>query len=241
MSPTNEELEAEWSAHSAQSLANFRVDLPRVHHSHGGVHHSSHGAPSGSHHPHGPHLELRQTRSNAGSGWPSTRGLPSGYNGVSAVGHLMAEDFQRGKKQPLRATIASRSNAGRPHIEGAQGARQGPASLPSQVIPRAPIPTPEVLAAKKHSAKSTVKQPKSDVNKNSANNIKSQQPSHPAPGIPPTSQGIYQSPRDRDGDYSYAYDCSISPAVVIKWGEDDEEEDEPIKGENHFLKQELIS
>merc|ERR1739838_783813 len=33
---------------------------------------------------------------------------------------------------------------------------------------------------------------------------------------------IYKSPKERDGDYSYAYDCSISPAVVIKWNEEDE-------------------
>jgi len=37
---------------------------------------------------------------------------------------------------------------------------------------------------------------------------------------------IYQSPKERDGDYSYAYDCSISPAVVIKWTEDSEEDSE---------------
>lgn len=33
---------------------------------------------------------------------------------------------------------------------------------------------------------------------------------------------LYKSPKERDGDYSYAYDCSISPAVVIKWNEEDE-------------------
>jgi len=40
------------------------------------------------------------------------------------------------------------------------------------------------------------------------------------------NEQIYQSPKERDGDYSYAYDCSISPAVVIKWTEDSEEDSE---------------
>ena len=169
--PSHDELEAEWSAHSAHSLASFKVDLPRVHqHSH--------------HHNQG-HPELRPTRSSAASGgWPRTSsssnnnnnnsssssgGNGSGYsnNGVSAVGHLLAgsgvvqDDFQRGhsKKQPLRATIASRSSGGRPKLSEATrhstSASAGPASLPNQfIVPRAPIPTPEVLAAKKAATKS---------------------------------------------------------------------------------------
>merc|ERR1739844_269141 len=169
--PSHDELEAEWSAHSAHSLASFKVDLPRVHqHSH--------------HHNQG-HPELRPTRSSAASGgWPRTSSSSnnnnnnsssssgangSGYsnNGVSAVGHLLAgsgivqDDFQRGhsKKQPLRATIASRSSGGRPKLSEATrhstSASAGPASLPNQfIVPRAPIPTPEVLAAKKAATKS---------------------------------------------------------------------------------------
>ncbi len=50
--------------------------------------------------------------------------------------------------------------------------------------------------------------------------------------------GHYQSPRDRDGDYSYAYDCSVSPAFLIKWnGNVDEmynDEDENCKTENIY-------
>merc|ERR1712173_173987 len=80
-----------------------------------------------------------------------------GHGGESAMGHLMAEDFQRGsKKQPLRATIASRSSGVRAPLPAAildrDLTRQGPSSLPSQFVPRAPIPTPEVLAAKKLSS-----------------------------------------------------------------------------------------
>merc|ERR1711899_679561 len=42
---------------------------------------------------------------------------------------------------------------------------------------------------------------------------------------------FYQSPKDREGDYSYAYDSAISPAVVIKWNEehDDDESDFEIE------------
>ena len=225
VSTTHEELEAEWSAHSAQSLASFKGHLPRVHHSH------PHGG-------HGPHLELRPTRSNAASGWPR---VPPGYNGVSAVGHLMAEDFQRGKKQPLRATIASRSSGARAPLPAAildrDLTRQGPSSLPSQFVPRAPIPTPEVLAAKKLSSaaiKSSAVQKKSkSAVKKSA--VERGEVSADIISAEPKPQQLYQSPRDRDGDYSYAYDCSISPAVVIKWGEDEEEEDEPIKGKQSAL------
>ena len=54
--------------------------------------------------------------------------------------------------------------------------------------------------------------------------------------------GHYQSPPDRDGDYSYAYDCSVSPAFLIKWNgavddmyrdEEDNDEDE-AKTENIY-------
>ena len=50
--------------------------------------------------------------------------------------------------------------------------------------------------------------------------------------------GHYQSPKDRDGDYSYAYDCSVSPAFLIRWnGAVDEmyrDEDEEAKTENIY-------
>merc|ERR1712029_428104 len=85
-----------------------------------------------------------------------------------------------------------------------EGDLNGPRSLPSQFIPRAPIPPPAVLARKKSS----------DRERNRINNE----------AILAKDQ-LYQSPKERDGDYSYAYDCSISPAVVIKWTEDSEEED----------------
>ena len=276
--PSRDELEAEWSAHSAHSLASFKVDLPRVHqHSH--------------HHVQG-HPELRPTRSSAASGgWPRTSsssnnnnnnsssssgGNGSGYsnNGVSAVGHLLAgsgvvqDDFQRGhsKKQPLRATIASRSSGGRPKLSEATrhstSASAGPASLPNQfIVPRAPIPTPEVLAAKKAATKSnsgggkisshnsTVKcsadrvdhrteraERATDHRTERAKPTSSEHfPSRPETENLESKNQIYQSPRDRDGDYSYAYDCSISPAVVIKWGESEDEDKEPIKGKLFFF------
>merc|ERR1712088_971127 len=43
------------------------------------------------------------------------------------------------------------------------------------------------------------------------------------------NQSHYQTPKDRDGDYSYAYDSSVSPAFIIKYNdavEDNDEEDE---------------
>ena len=266
----HDELEAEWSAHSAHSLASFKVDLPRVHQ------HSHHGAAAQA----SGHPELRPTRSSAASaGWPRTSsnnnnnnssGGGSGYsNGVSAMGHLLSggsagpEDFQRGsKKQPLRATIASRSSGGRPKLAEAtrhsnSTAQAGPASLPNQFVPRAPIPTPEVLAAKKAAMKSSSggKSHSSSTVKCSAERAeradhraeradhraeradhrterveRAAERAEHAEHLESKNQQIYQSPRDRDGDYSYAYDCSISPAVVIKWGEDEDEDEEPIKG-----------
>jgi len=38
-------------------------------------------------------------------------------------------------------------------------------------------------------------------------------------------QSHYQTPNDRDGDYSYAYDSSVSPAFIIKYSETTEDED----------------
>merc|ERR1712241_372183 len=43
------------------------------------------------------------------------------------------------------------------------------------------------------------------------------------------NQSHYQTPKDRDGDYSYAYDISVSPAFIIKYNdsvEDNDEDDE---------------
>ena len=50
----------------------------------------------------------------------------------------------------------------------------------------------------------------------------------------------YQSPKDRDGDYSYAYDCSVSPAFLIKWNGavdemyNEEDDDNNPKTENIY-------
>jgi hypothetical protein len=203
------------------------------------------------------------------------------------MGHLLAggsagpEDFQRGsKKQPLRATIASRSSGGRPKLAEAtrHTAQAGPASLPNQFVPRAPIPTPEVLAAKKAAMKSSSggKSHSSSTVKCSAERAEraeradhraersdhraeradhraeradhrteraeraAERAAEHAEHLESKNQQIYQSPRDRDGDYSYAYDCSISPAVVIKWGEDSADEDEePIKVKNENIYEEI--
>ena len=51
------------------------------------------------------------------------------------------------------------------------------------------------------------------------------------------NNGHYQSPRDRDGDYSYAYDTSVSPAFLIKWNgavDDMYNEEEESKSENIY-------
>ena len=134
---------------------------------------------------------------------------PRGYNGVSAVNHLLSENFERHNpkksKKPLRATVSSRLKSKLSLSSDLEGDLNGPRSLPSQFIPRAPIPPPAVLAKKKSS----------DRERNRINNE----------AILAKDNQLYQSPKERDGDYSYAYDCSISPAVVIKWTEDSEEED----------------
>merc|ERR1712129_585568 len=90
-------------------------------------------------------------------------------NGVSAVSHLMSDsvNFERhnpaskssNAKRPLRATVASRlrSKVSLPASwpsdnSGHSGSDKGPNSLPTQFIPRAPIPTPEILAAARNSS-----------------------------------------------------------------------------------------
>ena len=138
--------------------------------------------------------------------------------GLSAVGHLMsdAQYFERHnpkslqQKRPLRATISSRlkSKLSLPP-NWTNSAENSPSSLPSHFIPRAPIPPPEVLKTK-------LKARKSNHDDFSANNE----------AILKQRESDYQSPKERDGDYSYAYDCSISPAVVIKWNEEESEASE---------------
>ena len=141
---------------------------------------------------------------------------PRGYNGVSAVNHLLSENFERHNpkksKKPLRATVSSRLK-GKLSLPSDWGSENGPRSLPTQFIPRAPIPPPAVLAKKKSSERGE-RDP--DRDRNRVNNE----------AILAKNDQIYQSPKERDGDYSYAYDCSISPAVVIKWTEDSEEDSE---------------
>ena len=178
-----------WSAQSAQHLAKLKVDLPRVSH-----HHTS---------------TVPTTVPNEQPLKKSSVQNPRGYNGVSAVNHLLSENFERHNpkksKKPLRATVSSRLKSKLSLSSDLEGDLNGPRSLPSQFIPRAPIPPPAVLAKKKSS----------DRERNRINNE----------AILAKDNQLYQSPKERDGDYSYAYDCSISPAVVIKWTEDSEEED----------------
>merc|ERR1712223_165545 len=40
------------------------------------------------------------------------------------------------------------------------------------------------------------------------------------------NQSHYQTPKDRDGDYAYAYDSAVSPAFIIKYNETLDDEDE---------------
>lgn len=200
-----------WSANSAQHLAALKVDLPRV--QHGGHFHYPLEINQRSQHHRGS-VSIANTAAAAVSRQPT---------GVSAVNHLLSGDayFERhnpaksDRKQPLsRATVSSRlrSKLSLPAAWSSQTSNESPSSLPSHFIPRAPIPTPEVLAL-------AAKQRKAAAAKRddfSANNE----------AILKQSDQIYQSPKGRDGDYSYAYDCSISPAVVIKWTEDDDQDSE---------------
>merc|ERR1712018_566149 len=152
--------EPEWSANSAQNLASLKVDLPRVNH-HDLIRTSRTVSSSA--------VQQPQTASkSSSSGCSSAGGGSGGYNGVSAVSHLMSDSVNFGRhnpaskssvngghnaKRPLRATISSRlrSKVSLPAVWPSDSSNsdqgKGPTSLPSQFIPRAPIPTPEVLAA----------------------------------------------------------------------------------------------
>merc|ERR1739838_486066 len=252
--------EPEWSANSAQNLASLRVDLPRVNH-----HDLIRSRTVSVHNP------LQPPTASAASKQPHNAASKSGngsggYNGVSAVGHLMSDsvNFERhnpaksaskNAKRPLRATVSSRlksklslpaswpsSGNGSGNAEGDQ---KQPSSLPSQFIPRAPIPTPEVLAAarnnkvaKQQQQQQQTQSQRSSMSGSGQNSIphqhissptrpqKSQQDSFSANNDAILKQEqIYQVPKERDGDYSYAYDCSISPAVVIKWNEENQSDE----------------
>ena len=269
--------EPEWSANSAQNLASLKVDLPRVNH-HDlvrsrtvSVQQERSGQPR----------ETASKQPNSASKSHNSShsgGSVSGYNGVSAVSHLMSDsvNFERhnpaskssNAKRPLRATVASRlrSKVSLPASwpsdnSGHSGSDKGPNSLPTQFIPRAPIPTPEILAAARSSSnkasnskQNIVTQQKnreittvqtsataaatagSGPNSNPTHHLSSGQPVHSISSQNKSQQDsfsanndailkqdqLYKSPKERDGDYSYAYDCSISPAVVIKWNEEDE-------------------
>ena len=88
----------------------------------------------------------------------------------------------------------------------------GPRSLPNVVarspgVPRAPIPTPD--------GRRPPRMPPAVPLETSLDSF----------GVDTTfgsdgSAGHYQTPNNRDGDYSYAYDSSLSPAFIIKY--DDE-------------------
>ena len=268
--------EPEWSANSAQNLASLKVDLPRVNH-HDlvrsrtvSVQQERSGQPR----------ETASKQPNSASKSHSSShsgGSVSGYNGVSAVSHLMSDsvNFERhnpaskssNAKRPLRATVASRlrSKVSLPaswpsENSGHSGSDKGPNSLPTQFIPRAPIPTPEILAAARSSNNKASNSKQNSIvtqQKNReittvqtsataaaaaagsgpiSNPHHSGQPVHSISGQNKSQQDsfsanndailkqdqLYKSPKERDGDYSYAYDCSISPAVVIKWNEEDE-------------------
>merc|ERR1711935_1240306 len=161
--------EPEWSANSAQNLASLKVDLPRVNH------HDLVRSRTVSVQQERSGQQPRETASkqpNSASKSHSSShsgGSVSGYNGVSAVSHLMSDsvNFERhnpaskssNAKRPLRATVASRlrSKVSLPASwpsdnSGHSGSDKGPNSLPTQFIPRAPIPTPEILAAARNSS-----------------------------------------------------------------------------------------
>jgi hypothetical protein len=205
-----------WSANSAQNLASLKVDLPRVTNHH--------------HHHHHYYPEIARSRASTSGPNQAVR-----LQSLSAVNHLMsdAQYFERHNpnnsissgKKPLRATVTSRlkSKLSLPAAWPVTGHAEdpSPSSLPSHIIPRAPIPTPEVLSNAKKQAKSemakSVKHPVSKKDDFSANNDKI---------LSQAGNNLhYSSPKERDGDYSYAYDCSISPAVVIKWNEENPEEE----------------
>merc|ERR1719510_1831201 len=80
-----------------------------------------------------------------------------------------------------------------------KGEEMGPRSLPIEAsVPRAPIPTPKVPFHER--SDTSLEEPSFGVDTTfNSNNFH------------------YQTPNDRDGDYSYAYDSSLSPAFIIKY------------------------
>ena len=203
--------EPEWSANSAQNLASLKVDLPRVNH-HDlvrsrtvSVQQERSGQPR----------ETASKQPNSASKSHSSShsgGSVSGYNGVSAVSHLMSDsvNFERhnpaskssNAKRPLRATVASRlrSKVSLPASwpsdnSGHSGSDKGPNSLPTQFIPRAPIPTPEILAAARSS---------SNKASNSKQNIVTQQKNREITTVQTTSDAAGPGPNSNPHHLSSA-------------------------------------
>ena len=116
---------------------------------------------------------------------------------------------ERSRQQLLKATISHKIGAGRKetvytawdnHQPASAVAFEGPKSLPVVDVPRAPIPTPDALT---------------DCS---------------CPGDSPSAKtgAHYQFLNDRDGDYSYVYDSSLSPAFIIKYNEEDDDESQGV-------------
>ncbi len=161
--------------------------------------------------------------------------------------------FLRSEHKSLRGLIGLKKSKHQEKLrESESGPRSLPSEF---FVPRAPIPPPEVLASKKASVTSATSgtsstsssssnkkhKKKSKSKASSVQNTPLPQPKiSESPPVPVTTKNnfsahneavmkrdalLYQSPNDREGDYSYAYDCSIPPAVVIKWTEDDDDEE----------------
>ena len=114
----------------------------------------------------------------------------------------------------LRATVSHKIDAGNrretvytewdnhhPATGAAGDPLEGPRSL--QGVPRAPIPTPDALTDRG------------------------------CPGASASAErgGHYQTLNDRDGDYSYAYDSSLSPAFIIKYNQEEGEDEGEVGGD----------
>ena len=204
-----------------KSLAELKLDLPRVQSAGTTVSEASSSSKSSVH----------RSRSNE-----NATNLPRIAPSKRTLSQFQAQPFHRSysrhehpssfrSRQLLRATISHKIDNRRETVYTAWDNhhpaqpktsskrrpllledKEGPRSLPVEV-PRAPIPTPPVS---RH-PESYSRYPDSSLEESF--------------GVDTTlgSGSHYQTPNDRNGDYSYAYDSSLSPAFIIKY--DDKESD----------------
>jgi len=174
------------------------------------------------------HKAVEGRREAVFTAWDNPHGLASAHGGPPLHPLRGHQVFGPGAPHPKHRSLEEPS--GGPH--GAAGPRSLPNPLvritPDPAVPRAPIPTPGRGRPPPPTLETTL-----DVSLPS-------QVSDQASFCVDTTH--YSTPNDRDGDYSYAYDSSLSPAFIIKYddgGSEASSEDEG-KGPHKKAQQENI-